>query len=574
MDASLPSPAVAKLSAVEQVKRSSRHLRGTIGETVADAQAPVFSEGDAQLLKTHGIYQQYDRDTATARKQRGEDRDHRFMVRLRVPGGRLTADQYLALDTLAGELANGTLRITTRQTFQFHGVLKGDLHALMNRINGLLVTTMAACGDVARNVMATPAPVGDAVHRIVNDVADTLSSHLLPRTRAYHEIWVDGEKQDLSADTDEPLYGDTYLPRKFKIAVATPDDNSVDVLTNDVGIVALFEGNRLSGYNVAVGGGLGMTHNKPKTYPRLATPLLFVEPDGLVGAVEAIVKMQRDHGDRSDRRHARLKYLVDDRGLPWIKDTVERYAGRSYDPPRKMPRFRIVDHMGWHPQNDGTWYLGLPVASGRIVDGPDNRLRTALREVIDRYRPGIVLCPSQDILLSDIAADDRDGVEAALRAHGVVFAADISPLARWALACPALPTCGLALTEAERVRQPLVAAIEERLSAHGLADETISLRITGCPNGCARPYAGDIGLVGRMPGHYALYVGGDFEGTRLNTRLLDKVAEADVATVLDPLFAAFAAERQAIEGFGDFCNRVGTARLAALIDAAMPSVAI
>ncbi len=563
----------AKRSGVEVVKEQSRHLRGTITPSLADQDTPWFSEDDYNLLKFHGIYQQYDRDTATERKQQGLEKEWQMMVRARIPAGRLTAEQYLALDRMTARLANAPLRITTRQTFQFHAVLKGNLHRLIHEINDQLITTFGACGDVVRNVTATPAPIRDTVHATLNAAADAISRHFLPKTSAYHEIWVDGEKLGTAEDT-EPLYGATYLPRKFKIGLATPDDNSIDVLTNDLGIIAMFEGQTLLGYNLAVGGGLGMTHNKPRTYPRLATPLLFVEPEGLIPAIEAIVILQRDHGDRSDRRRARLKYVVDDRGLAWVRETVEAIAGRRYDDPRPMPRFRIVDHAGWHPQGDGRWYLGLPVASGRIRDTAGERLRTALAVVIDRWRPGIVLCPSQDIILCDIDEADRSPIEQALRSHGVVFAADLLPLDRWALACPALPTCGLALTEAERVRTPMVEGLLERLKAHGLEHETISFRIAGCPNGCSRPYAGDIGLVGRQPGHYAIFVGGDFEGTRLSVKLLEKVAEADVPAVLDPLFAAFAAERQAVEGFGDYCTRVGHERLAEMIARAMPAVAI
>lgn len=563
----------AKLSKVEAIKEESRQLRGAIAETLTDSAADKFEESEVQLLKTHGIYQQFDRDTATERKQAGLEKEHQFMARVRIPAGRLTADQYLKLDGFADDYANGTLRITTRQTFQFHGVLKGDLHGLIHAISGELLTTMAACGDVVRNVTATPAPIRDEVHATLDRTAALLSSVLLPRTTAYHDIWVDGEKVTGDA-VEEPLYGATYLPRKFKIGLATPDDNSIDLFTNDLGVIAHFDGQRLEGWTLAVGGGLGMTHNKPKTYPRLATPLLFVEPDGLLPAVEAVIKVQRDHGDRADRKHARLKYLLDEMGLPWFKARVEEHAGRTYDPPRRLPRFRIVDHLGWHPQGDGKWYLGVPVPSGRVADIGDSRIRTALRTIVETHRLSIVLTPAQDILLADIAEDAKEAVEKILRDHGVTLAGDLSPLERWALACPALPTCGLALTEAERVRQPLVAGVLERLTAYGLERETISLRITGCPNGCARPYAGDIGLVGRMPGYYALYVGGDFEGTRLNFRLLDKVGESEVPTVLDPLFKAFSAERQGPEGFGDWCGRMGPAHLAALIDETMPAVSI
>jgi sulfite reductase (ferredoxin) len=553
-----------KPSKVEHVKRASSQLRGTIRQEL-DRLSTHFSEEDYQLLKFHGTYQQHDRDTATRRKQQGLEKEHQFMVRVRIPGGRLTAAQYLDLDDLAGKYANGTLRITTRQGIQLHGVLKGKLERTIAEINATLLTTLGACGDVVRNLMAPPAPILDGVHQRLAADARRLSERLLPRTRAYHEIWLDGERMPADAAEEEPLYGDTYLPRKFKIALCTPDDNSVDVLANDVGIIALFDGDELVGYNLALGGGLGMTHNKPETYPRLATLTAFVEPDDLIRAVEAVIKLQRDHGDRSDRKRARLKYLIDDKGLDWIKCAFEGYFGGPLAEPRAMPPLGVVDHMGWHDQGDGRWYLGIPVESGRIRDGDEQHLRSGLREVLGKFGCNPILMPSQDILLSEIAPEMRASIERELRDHGITLASDITPVRRWALACPALPTCGLALTEAERVQQPLVADIEAVLERYGLAGERLSIRMTGCPNGCARPYTGDIGIVGRMPGYYALYVGGDFEGARLSRRLLDKVALADIPDTLEPLFADFARHRNIGEGFGDFCHRVGAEHLLRLV---------
>jgi sulfite reductase (ferredoxin) len=553
-----------KPSKVEHVKRASSHLRGTIRQEL-DRPSTHFSEEDYQLLKFHGTYQQHDRDTATRRKQQGLEKEHQFMVRVRIPAGRLAAAQYLHLDDLAGKYANGTLRITTRQGLQFHGVLKGNLERTIAEINATLLTTLGACGDVVRNLMAPPAPIRDSVHQRLAADALRLSRRLLPRTRAYHEIWLDGERLPAGAAEEEPLYGDAYLPRKFKIALCTPDDNSVDVLANDIGTIALFEGDALVGYNFALGGGLGMTHNKPETYPRLATLTAFVEPDDLIRAVEAVIKLQRDHGDRSDRRRARLKYLIDDKGLDWIKSSFESYFGGLLAEPRPMPPLRVADHMGWHDQGDGRRYLGIPVESGRIRDGDEQHLRSGLREVVAKFGCNPILMPSQDILLSDIAPEVRASIERELRDHGIILASDITPVRRWALACPALPTCGLALTEAERVQQPLVANVEAVLKRYGLVGERLSIRMTGCPNGCARPYTGDIGIVGRMPGYYALYVGGDFEGTRLSYRLLDKVALADIPDTLEPLFADFARHRNTGEGFGDFCDRVGAEHLQRLV---------
>ncbi len=547
-----------KISAVETLKAASHGLRGALAEELAAGGTQVSEDG-YNLLKFHGSYEQFDRDTATARKQRGEEKEYSFMVRVRMPGGRLTAAQYLALDALADDRANGTLRITTRQGIQFHGVAKGALKPAIAAINHTLLTTLAACGDVARNVMTSPAPVRDPVHRRLEADADLLSTALLPRSRAYHEIFLDAPAEE--GPEPEPLYGETYLPRKFKIALAIPEDNTVDVLTNDLGFIALFEGDVLQGYNVAVGGGLGMTHNRADTYPRLASVIGFVGADGLLAAAEAVVGLQRDHGDRTDRRRARLKYLVDDRGVDWVRATLIGRYGLDLRPARPMPPFQVPDLLGWHPQGDGRWWLGVPVAAGRIAAGQ----RAALREVMARFAANPVMTPQQDVLLTDIAAEDRAAVDAVLRAHGVTPAEALTPFARWALACPALPTCGLALTEAERVQAPIVAGVEAVLRDLGLAGERISLRITGCPNGCARSYTGDIGLVGRVPGFYALYLGGDFEGTVLSFKMLDRVAEAAVGDTLRPVLAAFARDRRPGEAFGGFCRRLGEAGLRALL---------
>jgi sulfite reductase (ferredoxin) len=378
----------------------------------------------------------------------------------------------------------------------------------------------------------------------------------LPRTRAYHEIWVDGapwQENEGASDGPDPLYGERYLPRKFKIGLAIPEDNTIDVLTNDLAIVALFEGGRLAGYNFLLGGGHGMTHNNPKTYPRLATPVAFIESEDLLDAAAAVVKLHRDHGDRGNRRHARLKYVIAENGEEWARDQLSEYLGKSLEPCRGMAPFEVPDHLGWHEQGDGKLYLGIPVSSGRI----DNHIRAALRDIVSRFRCDPILMPSQDIILSEIRPEDQTAIEAILRQHGVRQAAEMLPAERWALACPALPTCGLALTEAERVRDGIVAAIEGRLRLYGLENERLSIRITGCPNGCARPYTGDIGIIGRMPGFYALFVGGDFEGTRLNEPLADKVPLHGIAEVLDPLFALYASARAYGEGFGDFCHRIG-----------------
>ena len=555
-----PAP---KLSGVETLKRQSHGLRGTLAEELAAGGISV-SEDAYQLLKFHGSYEQFDRDTATVRKQAKLDKEYQFMARVRIPGGILTADQYLALDSIADEFANGTLRITSRQGIQYHGILKGDLKPAIARVNQTLLTTLCACGDVTRNLMTSPAPIRDARHDRLRADARLLSAELLPKSRAYYQIFLD-EQPIAGLDEEETLYGPTYLPRKFKIGLALPDDNTVDVLTQDLGLLARWENDELVGYDVLVGGGLGMTHNRADTYPRLATPLCFAPADRLVAIVEAIIKVQRDHGGRADRRRARLKYLVDDRGLDFIRTETERHYGAPLHDPNPLPVISVPDFLGWHEQGDGRLWLGVPVPSGRITDEAGQNIRTALREVVTRFRVDPVLTPQQDILLSDIDPADRDAVEAALRAHGVRLADDLTSLERFTLACPALPTCGLALTEAERVRAPFVAEMDAALARHGLTGRPISFRITGCPNGCVRTYTGDIGLVGRTPGTYAIYLGGDFAGTRLSFRLLDRVKQAEVVPMLERLFAPYAAETNADEGFGDWCSRRGSDALLAIL---------
>src|SRR5437870_4796170 len=409
---------INSVSKFEEVKQQSRQLRGHIARDLADTTVPFDKEGYS-LLKFHGIYQGYDRDSATERKQRGDDKIWQFMVRVRIPGGRLTADQYLALDALADEHANGSLRITTRQSIQFHGVVKSGLKAAIADINGALLTTLAACGDVVRTVTTVPAPIRDAVHTRLENDARGLSTHLLPTTGAYHEIWVDGEKVTPDEEPVDPLYGERYLPRKFKIGLAIPGDNTIDVLTNYLAIVALFDGDRLAGYNFLLGGGHGMTHNKPETYPRLATPVAFVEPDDLLAAAAAVVRLHRDWGDRGNRRHARLKYVIAERGEEWARERLSEDLGKKLAACRTMPDFAVPDHLGWHGQGDGKLYLGIPVASGRIVDDERSRLRSALREIVVRFHCDPILMPSQDIILSEIAPADRAAIVAVLKGHGV-----------------------------------------------------------------------------------------------------------------------------------------------------------
>ncbi len=556
---------MAKLSSVETLKINSNHLRGDVAEELAAGGIQV-TEDTYQLLKFHGSYEQFDRDTATERKQHGIEKEYQFMLRVRMPGGLLTSAQYLALDRLADDHANHTIRITTRQGIQFHGILKGDLKAAIADVNHTMLTTMSACGDVVRNIMASPTPRRDARHaRIIAD-ARMLSEHLKPKSHAYYEIFLDAAPDPRTSE-EEPLYGPTYLPRKFKVGITAAYDNTIDVLTNDLGLIAQFEGETLSGYTVAIGGGLGMTHNNASTYPRLATPVAFVQPDEMVRMVDAVIMLQRDYGDRGNRRRARLKYVVDDHGLPWIAETLARYFGAPLAAPPPL-KLEVPDLLGWHEQGDGKWWLGVPVAAGRIADFQGGAaLRTAFRKIAQQFSPGFTLTPQQDVLLTDIAPADRGAIEDVLRAHGVTLAEDMTPMAQYALSCPALPTCGLALTEAERMHPEIVGGIDALLAKYGLSQRRVSVRVTGCPNGCTRTYAGDIGIVGRMPGFYALYVGGDFEGTRLSFKILEKVPHAAVISSFEPWFAGWARDGAEGEGFGDYCTRIGPEALLALAGA-------
>ncbi|MCC7260136.1 MAG: NADPH-dependent assimilatory sulfite reductase hemoprotein subunit [Alphaproteobacteria bacterium] len=566
-----------KLVGQEKIKEESTFLRGNIAAELADSTTLDVSDATYELLKFHGSYYGYDRDTATARKKQGLDKEHEFMLRLKMPAGRLTAAQYLALDALSDKFANGTLRVTTRETFQFHCILKYNLKKFIAEVNRHLLSTLGGCGDVVRNITACPAPIKDKIHARLDADTKAIALAVAPRTTAYYEIWLDGEKiEDYPfaqlpepADNPEPLYGTTYLPRKFKIGIAQPEDNSIDVLTNDIAILALFEGQELVGYNFALGGGLGVQHNNPKTSPRLATPIAFVEPADLIPTVEAVVKLQRDHGDRTDRRRARLKYVVEEKGLVWTKRTMEEYLGKTLEDPRPMPSFKIVNHMGWHEQGDGKWYLGVPISSGRILDRGDEKIRTGLRDVISHYQMPLVLTADQNIILYDIEASQKADIVARLKAHGIKLKEDITPLYRYFLACVALPTCGKALAEAERVKLPLVAELEAALARHGLSQQDIYISMSGCPNGCSRPYTGEIGIVGRIPDHYAIFIGGNFECTRLNTKIFDKVPLAQIAPLCDAMFGLYKAHRHAGEGFGDFCVRHGVDTVREVADAAL-----
>jgi sulfite reductase (ferredoxin) len=541
-------------SKVETAKRYGRHLRGTIAETLASG-ATHFEHDDIQLLKFHGTYQQDSRDERRGRESVGAEKVYSFMVRVAIPAGAITGEQYLALEEIADRHANGTLRVTTRQGFQFHGVLKGDLKATIAAINRDLLTTISACGDVQRNVMGCSAPLADADHAAVRAVAEALAEELRPTSKAYHEIWLEGEKQ-LSTEQEEPFYGDRYLPRKFKTAVGLSVDNCVDIYSQDVGLLAIVADGRIRGFNLLVGGGLGMTHNKADTTARLAQPLGFVPTAHGVETVRIVAAIFRDHGNRSDRRHARLKYLIAEWGIDRFREEFQRRASFQLGPAVALPPLPFHDHLGRHRQPDGRFFYGVFIQSGRIVDTPGHRLKTALHQIVTRFRPGIRLTGQQNLLLTDLDARSVEMLELLLRAHGVPLALELSAARRFSLACPALPTCGLAVAESERAIPAILDQFEAELEGLGLRDAPLTIRMTGCPNGCARPYTADLAFVGRSLDLYNVYVGGGLAGDRLVDLYRADVPLDELLPAVRPLLARWAAERLEGEGLGDFYQRI------------------
>jgi len=554
----------------EQIKAESRGLRGEIGAELQNSN-PYFSDASDKLLKFHGIYQQEDRD---ARKLDRTADHHQFMLRTRLPGGQLTSRQYLLLDAIADRFANGTLRVTTRQTIQFHGVIKGELRETVQNINQALITTLGACGDIVRNVMACPAPGADPRRRALEEYALSLTEAFFPRTTAYHQIWIDDQKMVEETEIDDPLYRKTYLPRKFKIAIADAGDNCVDIYTNDVGLVGLFdEQQQLVGFNLLAGGGMGMSHNNSATYARLADEIAFVTPAQAIEAVTGVVSIHRDFGDRENRKHARLKYVLADRGVEWFREELQRRVGFPLAPVRPMPAFSVHDHLGWHEEGDGRWYLGLHIENGRIADRGDYRLRTGLRTIIEKFDLATRLTAQQNILLTGIAAADRPGVDALLSEYGIRPVEEISPARRQAMACVALPTCGLSLAEAERVFPGVIDHLEQTLTDLGIPASEITARMTGCPNGCARPYVAEIAFVGRSQDKYMVFLGGNPAGTRLARPFLDLVPLNQLVVALQPVLAHYRDQRQTGEAFGDFVERIGFAQLRQIVPAEFKSVA-
>jgi sulfite reductase (ferredoxin) len=576
----------AKSSKVESLKLASQYLKQILAEDLQNGETHI-SDDAATVLKFHGSYQQDDRDVRTQMKREGKEKAYQFMVRVRIPGGKLAnAEQFLTCARLAETVGNGSLRITTRQEFQLHGVLKGDLKPTIRAINESLLTTLAACGDVERNVLCCPAPLADPIRDALREDAELWASHAAPRTSSYWEIWLDGEKIENPLlppagtievptpgdDPIEPIYGKLYLPRKFKTAFALPEDNCTDIHANDLGYLAIVEGGAIVGYNVLVGGGLGTTPSAQKTFPFLAVPFCFVKRTEVRAIGEAVLKVFRDFGNRSDRKRARLKYIIHDWGLPAFRAKIEEYLGRSLGAPRPVQVSDVDDHLGWHEQGDGKLFLGLPVENGRIKDSGEYRLFSGLKAYFERFRTPARLTCQQRILLADIPASRKPEIEGWLEEFGIATVERFSTVRRWSMACPAMPTCGLAVTEAERALPSVIDQIELELDRLGLAGERFTVRMTGCPNGCARPYNADIGLVGRSatrnpdgtpgPGTYTIFLGGRTNGDRLNVEFKDYVPFDQVAAELAPVFARFKCERLDAETFGDFCHRVGVADLA------------
>jgi sulfite reductase (NADPH) hemoprotein beta-component len=547
----------ASRSPVERIKEASDYLRGSIVASLADPITGALADSDTQLIKFHGSYQQDDRDVRDERRRKKLEPLYSFMVRVRAPGGVVTPAQWLVLDELARTHANGSLRLTTRQSFQVHGIAKTLLKDTIASVNRTLLTTIAACGDVNRNVMCNPNPYRSALHREVFDWACRISDYLTPNTRAYHEIWLDDRLVAGGEPDHEPIYGRTYLPRKFKIAIAVPPSNDVDVRAHDLGFIAIVDGVRLAGFNVSVGGGMGMTHGEPATYPRLADVIGFCTPDQVLAVTEQVVAVQRDFGDRSDRKHARLKYTIDDRGIDWFTGELASRLGYRLEAARPFHFETNGDRDGWTDGIDGKLHLTLFIENGRVRDTPDCELMTGLREIAKIHDGDFRLTANQNLIIANIDPAKRPQIESLLARHRLADGDGRSALRLNAMACVALPTCGLAMAESERYLPSLIGKLEQVLAACGLANDAITVRMTGCPNGCARPYLAEIAFVGKSPGKYNVYLGGGFAGERLNKLYRSGLSEPEILAELTPILQRYAAERGPSERFGDFAIRAG-----------------
>ena len=556
-------------SANEGIKDASDYLRGTILDGLANAATGSLSKDDQQLTKFHGIYQQDDRDIRKERRQKKLEPAYSFMIRVRVPGGVSTPVQWLEMDRIALEHANGALKLTTRQAFQFHGVIKSNLKKTIAEINQSLFDTLAACGDVNRNVMCNPNPHQSKVHADVLELATEISNHLSPRTSAYHEIWLDdgtGEKVKVTydppkiddiADPEEPIYGKHYLPRKFKTVVAVPPSNDVDIFAHDLGFIAIIENDKIVGYNVTVGGGMGMTHGNEETFPRLADVMGFCTPEQAVTVAEAVVRVQRDHGNRDVRANARLKYTIETMGLDAFRAEVEKLIGYELGAVRPYHFEDNGDRFGWIEDHTGNWHFTLFVENGRVYDTPAYQLLTGLREIAKVHTGDFRLTANQNLIIANITPQKKAAITELLEQYKMIDAHERSALRLNSMACVALPTCGLALAESQRYLPDLITELDSILEGAGLRHDAITIRMTGCPNGCARPYIAEIGFVGKAPGKYNLYLGGGHAGQRLNKLYASSIEGSDAAEMLKPLIQDYAKNREEGERFGDFTVRAG-----------------
>ena len=549
-------------SNVEIIKENSNGLRGSIAEGLRK-ETDHFSHEDYQILKFHGIYQQDDRDLRQQLKKKGKDKKYIFMIRTKNPGGELSPEQWEVLNEISDQCADGTLRITTRQDIQFHGVGKKNLKKAIQLLNSEQISTYGACGDGNRNTVACP--VSDIRKESSFDGqkwAKLITEQLSYKSKAYYEVWVDGERITTQDDEAETIYGKTYLPRKFKIGIGHPDDNCIDVHTHDIGIVPVLS-ERLLGFNLMVGGGLGTTHRQAKTYPRLGDPIAFVEPARLLDAVTRIVEFQRDHGDRADRKHARLKYVVEEWGVQRVRKELEARLGYELSGPKPVKLKNIDHHLGWHEQNTrGLWYVGIFVENGRVKDTKENRMKKGLREIVRNFRPGIRLTPLQDLVLTNIPEGKIEELKTELKRYGIKTEKEYSPLRTSSMACPALPTCGLALAEAERYLPSLIDELEKR----GYGNKDIKMRMSGCPNSCSRPPVAEIGIIGTSPHKYNIYLGGNYEGTRLNKLFEENADDSMLADRISSLIDLYNHMKNKDERFGDFCDRTGIETIKSMIN--------
>jgi sulfite reductase (NADPH) hemoprotein beta-component len=539
----------------EGLKESSDYLRGTLAESLKDTLRGDVSAEDAQLTKFHGIYLQDDRDERRERRKKKLDKAYSFMIRVRVPGGVTTPEQWLVMDELSDKYGNGSLKLTTRQAYQLHGILKTNLKSTIQGINSTLMDTIAACGDVNRNVMCNPNPSLSAVHGETLQVAQAISDHLTPKTRAYHEIWLDEERVAGGEEDFEPIYGKTYLPRKFKIVVAVPPSNDVDIYAHDLGFIAIVEDDQIVGYNITVGGGMGTSHGKAATFPRLADVMGFCTPDQVIDVAEKVVTVQRDFGDRTNRAHARLKYTISDRGIDWFRGEVESRLGYKLEEARPFQFENTGDRYGWVQGTDDKWHLTLFIQNGRIKDFEGFPLKTGLREIAKVHKGDFRLTCNQNLIIGGVPESEKETIEGLVKQYGIEAGLKSSGLRLNSMACVALPTCGLSLAESERYLPDLVTDLETVIEEAGLRDDAIIIRMTGCPNGCARPYLGEIGLVGKAPGKYNLYLGAGFDGARLNRLYKVSVKSEEIVGELKPIIERYATERLDGERFGDFCVR-------------------